>query len=438
MNGAHSAWLIALPAGGAVLAALSIFFGSGAAWARRVATWVGFGGGVLAAIEMFYRLRHAGVMTSSLGGWAPPWGVGSSLDGWTSWWILLFFVSVPLVQKGALLEDAGTRARRLSLRLLFLSSGATALLVQDALSRVGAMTLMALSLAGVLMEERHRTAGEGARPPFDFFVRASLGSAVGLMGVALLFVRTGTFDLGGWSSFLASGLAFPAVGAAFLLLCLGAWIQSGLYPAPGWQGAAWTDSPVGAVERVWFSRWSLLVAIDVVRHVAVAPSGMAALRLFEATRWAAWAVFALCLLTAFTTSDRRRMWGRLDVASLALLWALSSCAAPVTLALAAAQCLGLSLGALAPATTRPAGLFALRSAAALLLPGWWVLSLPGGKELLGGSWVLVGALVALTAVVFRVARPLASEESMVAAGERRFLLMGVVALGGYGMLLLLR
>jgi hypothetical protein len=62
----------------------------------------------------------------------------------------------------------------------------------------------------------------------------------------------------------------------------------------------------------------------------------------------------------------------------------------------------------------------------------------GGRELLGGSWVLVGALVALTLVVFRVARPLANEESMVVAGERRFLLMGVVALGGYGMLLLLR
>lgn len=437
MNGALSAWLIALPAGGAVLAALSVFFGSGASWVRRLATWVGFGGGILAAIEMFYRLRNSTLMTSSLGGWAPPWGVAVRLDGSMSWLLLMFFVSVLLVGKRTLLEDAGSRARRISLRLLFLSASSAALLMQDALSRAIAVSLMGLVLSGLLMEEKVRVSVDGPRPPFDLFLRVSVGLTVLLGGVGFMFARTGAFDLGGWRSFLASGLPFPAVGAAFLLMVLGSWILAGLYPSPGWQGAAWSDSPGATCERVWFARLTLLLAIDLVQHVAVSPSGLPAMRLWDATRWVAWVAFALCLLTALTTADRRKMWGRLDVAGLALLWALSVAAYPLLIALVVAQSFALSLGALAPSSHRALGIWVLKVSCALLLPGWWIASSPEGWDLLSGSWGVVAALTAFTFVILRAVRPLSPEEATSTSGERPFLLMFSLALGGYGMLLLL-
>ena len=436
MNGALSAWIIAAPACGAVLAALSVFAGGAGFWVRRLAAGLGFGVGILAAVESFFRLRHEGSMTSNLGGWAPPWGVELRLDACTSWVLLGLYLAVWIASRRRSAED-GSRARALSLRLLFLSGDAASLLLQDALSISGSIFLASLALAGLLMDDTRRIPAEGVGAPFDFLMRTAVGQSVVLAGAGFLFARTGAFDLGGWKARLASAQALPEVGAAFLLLVFGFWILAGVWPSVGWQGAAWTDSPAVVPERIWFSRVVFFLAAHVAQQVAVSPSGLSAIRLWDATKWAAWAGFAVCTLVCLSTKDRRKAWGFLDVCGLFLMWALSDASSSVMATLAVSQGLGLTLAALAPSSQRPMGVWVLKLFTALLLPGWMIFSVPGGVEVLKGSWGVGAALLWLSFTALRVSKPLQNEEAASAVSEQGFMTLGVVTLGVWGLALLL-
>lgn len=436
MNGAISAWIIAAPAGGAVLAALSIFAGGAGLWVRRVAAGLGFGVGTLAAVESFFRLRHAGFMTSNLGGWAPPWGVELRLDACTSWMLLGLYLAVWIASRRKGVEEE-SRARALSLRLLFLSGAAASLLLQDALSLSGSIFLASLALAGLFMDDTQSIPAEGVRPPFDFLIRTAVGQSVVLAGAGFLFARTGTFDLGGWKARLASAQAVPEVGAAFLLLVFGFWIIAGAWPSVGWQGAAWADSPAVVPERLWFSRLVFVLAAHMAQHVAVSPSGLSAIRLWDATRWVAWAAFVVCTVGCLSTKDRRKAWGFLDASGLFLMWALSDASSSVVAALAVSQALGLTLVALAPSSQRQSGVWTLKLLSAILLPGWWIFSVPGGSEVLKGSWGVGAALLWLSITVLRVAKPLQNEEAASAVSEQGFMTLGVVTLGVWVLALLL-
>jgi len=436
VNGALSAWIIAAPAGGAVLAALSVFAGGAGLWVRRVAAGLGFGVGTLAAVESFFRLRHAGFMTSNLGGWAPPWGVEIRLEACTSWMLLGLYLAVWIASRRRGVEDE-SRARALSLRLLFLSGAAASLLLQDALSLTGSIFLASLALAGLLMDDTRQIPAEGVRAPFDFLMRTAVGQSVVLAGAGFLFARTGTFDLGGWKARLASAQALPEVGAAFLLLVFGFWVLAGAWPSVGWQGAGWADSPAVVPERIWFSRLVFFLAAHVAQCVAVSPSGLSAIRLWDATRWAAWAGFAICTIVCLSTKDRRKAWGFLDVSGLFLMWALSDASSSVMAAFAVSQGLGLTLAALAPSLQRPTGVWALKLLIALLLPGWLIFTVPGGMEVLKGSWGVGAALLWLSFTALRASKPLQNEEAASAVSKQGFMTLGVATLGVWGLALLL-
>jgi hypothetical protein len=287
------------------------------------------------------------------------------------------------------------------------------------------------------MEDTRQMPVEGVRPPFDFLMRTAVGQSVVLAGVGFLFARTGSFDLGGWKARLSSAQAFPEVGAAFLLLVFGFWVLAGAWPSVGWQGAAWADSPAVVPERIWFSRVVFFLAAHVAQCVAVSPSGLSAIRLWDATRWAAWAGLAICTIICLSTKDRRKVWGFLDVSGLFLMWALSDASSSVMAALAVSQALGLTLAALAPSSQRPSGVWALKILTAFLLPGWLIFSVPGGMEVLKGSWSVGAALLWLSFTVLRVSKPLQNEEAASAVSEQRFLILGVVTLGVWGLALLL-
>jgi len=159
------------------------------------------------------------------------------------------------------------------------------------------------------------------------------------------------------------------------------------------------------------------------------------LRLWDATRWVAWAAFVVCTTACLSTTDRRKRWGFLDASGLFLLWALSDAPTSVLTALVVSQAMALSLGALAPPSQRVRGVWAVKLSVALLLPGWWVLSLSGGVGIFkGASWVWA-AFLWLTFVVLRTAQPLSSEEATSAGSEKGFLMVWLAALGVWGLAL---
>jgi hypothetical protein len=320
---------------------------------------------------------------------------------------------------------------------LFLSGAAASLLLQDVLSISGSVFLASLALAGLLMEDSQSIPAEGVRPPFDFLMRTAVGQSVVLAGAGFLFARTGTFDLGGWKARLASAQALPEVGAAFLLLVFGFWILAGAWPSVGWQGAAWANSPAVVPERVWFSRLVFVLAAHIVQQVAVSPSGLSAIRLWDATRWVAWAAFVICTVGCLSAKDRRKAWGFLDAGGLFLMWALSDASSSVMAALAVSQALSLTLVALAPSSQRLSGIWTLKLLTAILLPGWWIFSVPGGVEVLKNSWGVGVALLWLSFTVLRGLKPLQNEEVTSSVSEQGFLILGVVTLGVWGLALLL-
>jgi hypothetical protein len=222
----------------------------------------------------------------------------------------------------------------------------------------------------------------------------------------------------------------PEVGAAFLLVVLGYWILAGAWPSAGWQGEGWVDSPAVMPERVWFSRLVFFLAAYTAQNLAVSPAGMSAFRLWDATRWMAWVAFVVATVACLSTKDRRKRWGLLDASGLFFMWALSDVPMAIMAALAVSQSMALSLGAMAPTSRKVTGVWVVKITTALLLPGWWVLSMPGGVGILQGTpWVWM-ALLWFTVVILRGAEPLSSEETTSAESERGFWMLwgGVLAL----------
>ncbi len=214
---------IVLPLLGAFV--LSLLNRGGLAWLGRLL------GPAILAVAALVALAHWSAFEApfavALGGFTPPLGIALYVDRLG----LLFAIAVPLV---TLLLWPGEQdqdgTRRQSLTLLLAASLTGLALSGDLFNLYVFYELAAVASYGLI-------AGEGRSPAyaaaFRYLMISALGSVIGLLGIALIYFKTGTLNLAHLAT-LSDGLADPQGLAAFAMLAIGFGVKAELFPVNGW------------------------------------------------------------------------------------------------------------------------------------------------------------------------------------------------------------
>ena len=200
--------------------------------ARRGLQWLGaLLGPTVLALSALVLFANASVYEApyaiALGGFAPPLGITFYVDPLA----LLFALTVPLVT--LLLwpgDDGDAGIRRQSLTLLLAAALTGLALSGDLFNLYVFYELAAVASYGL-------AAGSGSSPgfvaAFRYLLISALGSVFGLMGIALIYFKTGTLNLAHLAT-LSEQLANPQGLAAFAMLVIGFGVKAELFPVNGW------------------------------------------------------------------------------------------------------------------------------------------------------------------------------------------------------------
>lgn len=231
------AWLIVIPAVGAVLAFLA---------GPRAAVGVGTVAAVAtasAAAALLVHVWNDGPVTYAVGGWPAPVGIHLFADGLSVLMIAMTAVvglSVT-VYGGAYFRDHPAAGARFAPIWLLLWCGMNALYLSADLFNLY-VTLETVTLAAVAL-----VIFQGDRatvvPATRYLVTATFGATVYLLGVGYLYAETGVLNLDMISERLQPG---PATAAGAMLLTVGLLVKAALFPFHFWLPPAHASAPAPA------------------------------------------------------------------------------------------------------------------------------------------------------------------------------------------------
>ncbi len=196
-------------------------------------------GATLSALGVAFAVMDSGSLTSELGGWKIPLGIGLRADGLAA----AFLAMVNLVALGVSIHAsvyfADSKARHHFWPLWFLLwTALNALwLARDLFNLYVTLELMGLSAAalGALSGTR-----ESISANLRYLLLGLAGSMTYLLGVALLYVAYGSLDLVQVARSLAPG---PSSAAACALMIGGLSLKAALFPLHFWLPPAHASAP---------------------------------------------------------------------------------------------------------------------------------------------------------------------------------------------------
>lgn len=240
-------WLVALPFAGAAIVPIVARRG---ARAVTLWTWVVIAATGALATALVTVLAREGRFEHALGGWAPPYGIALRFDAFGAWVLpmcVLFALIVPYL--GRSMRDALPKARWGPLHALLLANlgGMIGFAISgDLFDLFVFMEIVALSSYALVAVGGR---GAAAWAALEYLMIGAVSSLAMLLGVALLFVQTGSLDLLDVADRLAAGVAAGPAMTGFALLATSFLIKAALFPLHAWlPGAhAIAPSPVSAV-----------------------------------------------------------------------------------------------------------------------------------------------------------------------------------------------
>ncbi|MCB1922154.1 MAG: NADH-quinone oxidoreductase subunit J [Gammaproteobacteria bacterium] len=195
----------------------------------------------------------------TLGGFAPPLGIVFYVDPLA----LLFAMAVPLMT--LLLwpgdnDDGATRRQSLT---LLLAAALTGLALSGDLFNI----YVFYELAAVASYGLVASAGTSAShlAAFRYLMVSALGSVVGLLGIALIYFKTGTLNLAQLAT-LGNELADVQALAAFAMILIGFGVKAEMFPVNGWvpEVYAAANRRIAALLAGVASKLALLVIVRVL------------------------------------------------------------------------------------------------------------------------------------------------------------------------------
>lgn len=197
--------------------------------------------------------------TATLGGFAPPLGIVFYIDRLA----LLFAIAVPLMT--LLLwpgEQDEQAARRQSLTLLLAASLTGMALSGDLFNLYVFYELAAVASYGLVAGSGNSA---GFLAAFRYLMISALASVIGLLGIALIYFKTGTLNLAQLAT-LSGELADAQGLAAFAMLVIAFGVKAELFPVNGWvpEVYAAANKRVAALLAGLASKLAVLVIVRVL------------------------------------------------------------------------------------------------------------------------------------------------------------------------------
>lgn len=224
-----------------------------------LARWLGPAVLVAGAALLIGAWRGSGdqAFVVALGGFAPPFGVTFYVDDVA----LLFALAVPVL--GLLFwprSSGADRARVDALMLLLVAASTGLALSGDLFNLYVFYELTAVASFGLVAV--HGTA-RAALASVRYLLLSGLGSVLTLVGVAIVYLRTGTLNLAHLAELGPERLGDPIGLAAFAVLLIGFGVKAELFPVNTWVPEVYATAPsrVSALLAGLVSKLALLVVV---------------------------------------------------------------------------------------------------------------------------------------------------------------------------------
>ena len=212
-------------------------------WRQRLAHLLAVGIGIwnfsLSAYGLVTVVRH-GPIQHYLGGWPPPIGIQYLLDPLSSFFLLVIVtVSTLVLVHGRLVVEKELPEKPVpyySLVMLLLAGFTGIVVTHDLFNLYVFLEIAALSGYALV------AVGDKAAPvaAFRYLLIGTIGASFYLLGLALIYIVTGSLNMSDVSAILPSVHRHPPVIVGLTLIIVGMGIKMALFPMHGWLPDAYT------------------------------------------------------------------------------------------------------------------------------------------------------------------------------------------------------
>lgn len=179
------------------------------------------------AIGLWLSVSNHGPLTESVGGFDAPLGILLRAD----WFAVVFVFAVSAMALLLWPRGESDRTRESTLMLLLVAGGCGLALSADLFNLYVFYELVAVATYGLITSRGH---GAGFAAALRFLILSAAGSALALLGIAMVYAVTGTLNLVQLAELAPSALHGPLGMTAFTLMLLGFGVKAELFPLNTW------------------------------------------------------------------------------------------------------------------------------------------------------------------------------------------------------------
>lgn len=237
INNRKSAWLITL------LTSLFVFY---------------------ASVNLIQMLQEVDVISYTLGGWSAPLGIELRIDALSALMVLILAGSASLVSIYALKSvekeiPAGNQVLFYTALLLVMAGLIGISITGDAFNIFVFLEISSLSTYALISMGQDRRALHAS---FHYLIMGTIGATFILIGIAFMYVMTGTLNINDLSERLPAVADTNAIRAAFAFITIGVGIKAAMLPLHQWLPNAYAYSP--SVVSTFLAATATKVAIYVM------------------------------------------------------------------------------------------------------------------------------------------------------------------------------
>lgn len=198
-----------------------------------------------ASVSMLQMLQDVAVLSYKLGGWDAPLGIELKIDALTALMLLILTGSASLVSFYALrsvekeIAD-GKQVLFYSAFLLVFAGLIGISITGDAFNVFVFLEISSLSTYAIISMGRDRRALHAS---YQYLIMGTIGATFILIGIAFLYVMTGTLNMSDLAQRLPAVADTSAIRAGFAFITIGVGIKAAMLPLHQWLPNAYAYSP---------------------------------------------------------------------------------------------------------------------------------------------------------------------------------------------------
>jgi len=197
------------------------------------------------AIALFSRVAESGPLSYALGSWPPPWGIEYRVDALSGFVLVLVSLTAafvaPYAQRSIAAEVAPDRQYLMYAMYCLCLAGLLGITVTgDAFNLFVFLEISSLSTYVLIALGTRRKALVAA---YQYMLMGTVGATLYVIGVGLLYLMTGTLNLGDMAQRLQAVDELRPVLAALAFITVGIGLKLALFPLHQWLPNAYAYAP---------------------------------------------------------------------------------------------------------------------------------------------------------------------------------------------------